>query len=264
MKTYDQGGDVTATHNGKDVPLPEHAKDTVYETEHVPMGKPSSSLPPMETEIKPTPKAPLLDEGGDIPKTEAGYKDMAGSPQKSDTIIHQMIAGKPETPEYKAAYDYEAEPSRYYNEPGWNKQNTSGWQMLEHPETWRPPTPELPVPKELKAYDRGGDVRVKDDDVVLPTPQNKGNDILQNLQNFDQGGDVGMRQLGPRIPHPSPAPPLHHEGDTILENTQNFDQGGDVGAPADFGGRVLPNPRGLKPMLDTEIPPREKIGRAHV
>ncbi|MGA2886351.1 MAG: hypothetical protein ABSE80_14615, partial [Halobacteriota archaeon] len=68
-------------------------------------------------------------------------------------------------------------------------------------------------------YDRGGDVQVKDDDVVLPTPQNKGNDILQNLQNFDQGGDVG--------------------------------------APADFGGRVLPNPQGVRPMLDTEIPPRE-------
>jgi len=30
-----------------------------------------------------------------------------------------------------------------------------------------------------------------------------------------------------------------------------------VGAPADFGGRVLPNPRGIKPMLDTEIPPPE-------
>src|ERR1700676_210468 len=36
-----------------------------------------------------------------------------------------------------------------------------------------------------------------------------------------------------------------------------YDNGGDVGAPADFGGRVMPNPHGVKPMLDTEIPPPE-------
>ena len=30
---------------------------------------------------------------------------------------------------------------------------------------------------------------------------------------------------------------------------------GEQGAPADFGGPVIPNPKGLKPQLDTENPP---------
>ena len=131
MRTMDEGGNVTATHNGKDVPLPEHEGDTIRETEHVPMGKPSSSLPALPQETKPAKTAPLV---------------------------------------------------------------------------------------------------------------------------YDRGGDVGMRQLGSEYPV---LPTPESKGDNILENTQNFDSGGDVGAPTDFGGRVLPNPRGLKPMLDTEIPPPE-------
>jgi ElaB/YqjD/DUF883 family membrane-anchored ribosome-binding protein len=63
-----------------------------------------------------------------------------------------------------------------------------------------------------------------------------------------------MRQLGSEYPT---LPTPEGKGEDILENTQNFDSGGDVGAPADFPGRVFPNPQGIKPMLDTEIPPPE-------
>lgn len=60
-----------------------------------------------------------------------------------------------------------------------------------------------------------------------------------SLPSYDTGID--------RVPEDQIA--LVHEGEKVVPADENPDNG----APVDFAGRVLPNPRGLRPILDTDI-----------
>ena len=115
----------------------------------------------------------------------------------------------------------------------------------------------LPVPKELQGKPEPIPAGPSAEDIMRQqVARRRAYQQLETnpIPTLDRGGDIGMRQLGSEYPV---LPTPEGKGNNILENLQNFDQGGDVGAPADFSGPVFPNPKGVRPMLDTEIPPRE-------
>ena len=68
-----------------------------------------------------------------------------------------------------------------------------------------------------------------------------------NTPSYDLGGDVPEDQLA-----------MVHKDEKVLtpEEAEKYRAEHGEGAPADFGGRVIPNPKGLKPILDTDITPR--------
>lgn len=94
---------------------------------------------------------------------------------------------------------------------------------------------------------------------------------------IDPNTPTGMRALGPKLPEPSTLKSLPsydeggdvpddqtaklHEDEKVLdpEEAAAYRQAeaevkGEQGAPADFGGPVLPNPKGIKVSSDTDIP----------
>ncbi|MGA2886399.1 MAG: hypothetical protein ABSE80_14855, partial [Halobacteriota archaeon] len=258
MKKYDAGGDVTATHNGKDVPLPDEdvqvvKKPEFHETEHVPMGKPSSSLPPLPPETKPTPKAPLIyDQGGNVEVKPEEGTDMAARVAYAKGVQEPEAhgeAGRKQWNEFEAhpeglntdAPQKYASLARFADTSGPYSVAPKGSALMTPP-AWRPST---------DSYDEASTIKTPP---AAGAPSAKGMKQMELVSTYDQGGDVGMRQLGSEYPV---LPTPEGKGNNILENLQNFDQGGDVGAPADFSGPVFPNPKGVRPMLDTEIPPRE-------
>ncbi len=70
---------------------------------------------------------------------------------------------------------------------------------------------------------------------------------------YDNGGDVDVEDGKHQVA-------ILEDGEKVLTPEQaaayRAEHGEEKGAPADFGGRVLPNPKGLKPILDTEATPR--------
>jgi len=78
-------------------------------------------------------------------------------------------------------------------------------------------------------------------------------DMTKPLASYDGGGDVPEDQVA-----------VVHEGERVLSPEEAEKYRAEHGAPADFSGRVLPNPNGIKPMLDTEAKPRvdEPMGGA--
>jgi hypothetical protein len=85
---------------------------------------------------------------------------------------------------------------------------------LMTPPAWRPTT---------DSYDEAS---------TMKTPPAANARVPKELQGkmpvMDTGGDIGMRQLGSEYPV---LPTPESKGDNILENTQNFDQGGDILPP---------------------------------
>ena len=65
------------------------------------------------------------------------------------------------------------------------------------------------------------------------------------LPSYQEGGTVPEDQIAKL-----------HEGEEVLprEEADQYRAEHEQGAPADFSGRVFPNPKGYKPILDTEIP----------
>ena len=80
---------------------------------------------------------------------------------------------------------------------------------------------------------------------IKPTPTAP---IAQLAPVYDDGGDVDVNDGKHQVA-------VLEDGERVLTPEQNEQYKKEHGAPADFGGPVLPNPKGLKPILDTEIQP---------
>lgn len=63
---------------------------------------------------------------------------------------------------------------------------------------------------------------------------------------YDDGGDVDVDDGKHQVA-------VLKDGERVLTPEQNEQYKQEHGAPTDFGGRVLPNPKGLKPIADTDI-----------
>lgn len=75
---------------------------------------------------------------------------------------------------------------------------------------------------------------------------------MKAIPLYDDGGDVDVEDGKHQVA-------VLQDGEKVLtpeEAAQYRAEHGEKGAPADFGGRVLPNPKGLKPILDTDAKPR--------
>jgi hypothetical protein len=119
-------------------------------------------------------------------------------------------------------------------------------------------------------YDQGGEVKKEDANIpAKATPKS----MVKEEMDVDTGKPASrLPELVPAI-KPTPLAPLYDEGgdvdvndgkhqvavledgERVLTPEQNEQYKKEHGAPADFGGPVLPNPKGLKPILDTEIKP---------
>lgn len=80
---------------------------------------------------------------------------------------------------------------------------------------------------------------------IKPTPTAP---IAQLAPVYDDGGDVDVNDGKHQVA-------VLEDGERVLTPEQNEQYKKEHGAPADFDGPVLPNPKGLKPILDTEIKP---------
>ncbi len=133
-----------------------------------------------------------------------------------------------------------------------------------------------PIPSSLSqpmpVYDNGGDVKVLEKPTmtvnagpakpeeymskygeapaVANRPEASKPDAgMKKLPLYDKGGDVDVNDGQHQVA-------VLQDGEKVLtpEQAKKYDE--EHGAPADFGGRILSNPKGLKPMLDTEVQPR--------
>lgn len=128
--------------------------------------------------------------------------------------------------------------------------------QTEQPETKQPETittSTVDAVNPLARYgDRGSEKRLKvniDGSIEPDTSTAGAKPVLKPIPIYDDGGDVDVEDGKHQVA-------VLQDGEKVLTPEQAAAYDAEHGAPADFGGRVIPNPKGLKPILDTDIKPQ--------
>jgi hypothetical protein len=230
VPVYDNGGDIKkedvhiATPAEKKTQSPLAMKPVIHETMDVDTGKPASSLPPLTPDIKPMPTAPLYDEGGTVginhtePRDSPKFMSMKAPDQMEYIQEH----------EYQPAARFTGKDSIYHATP-------EGQATLLDTYTGK----EGHTPSEVIGYPIGKSPQ-------YPVPAG----LRKMAPVYDDGGTVDVNDGQHQVA-------VLKEGERVLtpeENEQYKKEHPETtGAPADFGGRVIPNPKGIKPM-DSDAP----------
>lgn len=178
-----------------------------------------------------------------LPPGESEFQGLRATQNNVDDAANGMQAQPMEQAQPAAQAQPMNAMARYGDRPGearldvdieGNVVHHSGMKPMPHAATMQPASVQTtpvekpglkPIPSSLSTplplYDNGGDVDAKD------------------------GHQVAVLQDGEKVLTPEQAKQYDEE---------HKEEG--HGAPADFGGRILPNPKGLKPMLDTDAQQR--------
>jgi hypothetical protein len=201
---------------------------TMHESMDVNTGKPSSSLPELTPAIKPTPTAPLYDQGG---------------------IVGGSNLRKLGAPVYDNGGEVKTQPS--YEE------RIAPYQLPRGYEDAKPVHDTLQLPRgyeDAQPVSRYGEAQAVANRPRIGMPkismeEDHSTEKRSTLPVYDDGGSVdvndGQHQAA-----------ILKDGERVLtpeENAQYKAEHPEKGAPADFGGRVIPNPKGIKPM-DSDAP----------
>ena len=156
----------------------------------------------------------------------AGIRAVQENVDQAAQYAQKPVVTKEEVP-VNAPVDRMHPMARYGDAPGEHRIDTSS--MLK------------PLGSTVPTYDEGGDVKPG---FLTPIGSGKYGHIA-----YDEGGDVdvndGQHQLA-----------VLKDGERVLTPEEAEEYKKEHGAPASFGGRVISNPKGLKPILDTEAQPR--------
>ena len=216
--------------------------------------------------------APVYDNGGDV--AMAGFKKMAPSLDEADPVLKEEEV-TPYTGKGKQSNPQPKQQEFNGGSVGGVQDTALATPMYapgQAPAEQAPAMPNIPV--QNAPYDNGGDVKNINDGqhqvAILQTgervlnrdeaaryrqmngPKSHSMPVIHEVMDVDTGKpSSSLPELTPAI-KPTPTAPLYDEGGDV-EEEDDKKRREEQGAPADFGGRVIPNPKDIKPT-DSDAP----------
>ena len=216
--------------------------------------------------------APVYDNGGDV--AMAGFKKMAPSLDEADPVLKEEEV-TPYTGKGRQSNPQPKQQEFNGGSVGGVQDTALATPMYapgQAPAEQAPAMPSIPV--QNAPYDNGGDVKNINDGqhqvAILQTgervlnrdeaaryrqmngPKSHSMPVIHEVMDVDTGKpSSSLPELTPAI-KPTPTAPLYDEGGDV-EEEDDKKRREEQGAPADFGGRVIPNPKDIKPT-DSDAP----------